>query len=124
MNLVRTHRLLAADANAISFENGSQFIVSRLSGEPFGNAGTASVVRFMAGSTYIAKDGASPFGLTSPNSKVIFESGSLYKHEQTGTAPKFDGRIYADFELNVTGNVRSEERRVGKECRSRWSTYH
>src|SRR5690554_3440052 len=23
-----------------------------------------------------------------------------------------------------TGNVRSEERRVGKECRSRWSPYH
>ena len=22
------------------------------------------------------------------------------------------------------GNVRSEERRVGKECRSRWSPYH
>src|SRR5688572_22875124 len=105
MNLGRAHRLLAADANAISFENGSQFIMNRLSGEPFGNAGTASVVRFMTGSTYIAKDGASPFGLTSPNSKVVFETGSLYKHEQTGTAPKFDGRIYADFELNVTGNV-------------------
>jgi len=24
----------------------------------------------------------------------------------------------------VTGYVRSEERRVGKECRSRWSPYH
>ena len=24
----------------------------------------------------------------------------------------------------VGGNVRSEERRVGKECRSRWSPYH
>src|SRR2546422_813856 len=24
----------------------------------------------------------------------------------------------------VTGSVRSEERRVGKECRSRWSPYH
>ena len=25
---------------------------------------------------------------------------------------------------NSCGNVRSEERRVGKECRSRWSPYH
>ena len=25
---------------------------------------------------------------------------------------------------NAAGNVRSEERRVGKECRSRWSPYH
>src|SRR5258706_11876170 len=28
---------------------------------------------------------------------------------------------YADFS---TSNSRSEERRVGKECRSRWSPYH
>ena len=27
--------------------------------------------------------------------------------------------LYRDF-----GNGRSEERRVGKECRSRWSPYH
>ena len=27
-------------------------------------------------------------------------------------------------ELDYTPNVRSEERRVGKECRSRWSPYH
>ena len=25
---------------------------------------------------------------------------------------------------NLTGTTRSEERRVGKECRSRWSPYH
>src|SRR5689334_6403125 len=31
-----------------------------------------------------------------------------------------------DLEIihNLTGKVRSEERRVGKECRSRWSPYH
>ena len=26
--------------------------------------------------------------------------------------------------FGLTGTVRSEERRVGKECRSRWSPYH
>ena len=26
--------------------------------------------------------------------------------------------------FNFSNNVRSEERRVGKECRSRWSPYH
>ena len=26
--------------------------------------------------------------------------------------------------LDLSGGVRSEERRVGKECRSRWSPYH
>ena len=30
----------------------------------------------------------------------------------------------AAFLLCFTGIVRSEERRVGKECRSRWSPYH
>ena len=28
------------------------------------------------------------------------------------------------FERHITDNLRSEERRVGKECRSRWSPYH
>ena len=28
------------------------------------------------------------------------------------------------IKFGVTGKVRSEERRVGKECRSRWSPYH
>ena len=31
----------------------------------------------------------------------------------------------ADYvEIRVQEGVRSEERRVGKECRSRWSPYH
>ena len=38
--------------------------------------------------------------------------------------------IFLDSELNLDANKggqqeqRSEERRVGKECRSRWSPYH
>ena len=32
--------------------------------------------------------------------------------------------LTAWFEANVEGFKRSEERRVGKECRSRWSPYH
>ena len=28
------------------------------------------------------------------------------------------------YKLQITGGSRSEERRVGKECRSRWSPYH
>src|ERR1039457_7680555 len=34
------------------------------------------------------------------------------------TAPGLNGNI------TLTGSLRSEERRVGKECRSRWSPYH
>ena len=36
------------------------------------------------------------------------------------------GRFLIDFEYDKekNWNIRSEERRVGKECRSRWSPYH
>ena len=33
--------------------------------------------------------------------------------------PHLRTRVFEDF-----SNIRSEERRVGKECRSRWSPYH
>src|SRR3712207_5274357 len=41
--------------------------------------------------------------------------------ELTGGVPRRDGRaaLYA-----LLDDLRSEERRVGKECRSRWSPYH
>ena len=38
-----------------------------------------------------------------------------------------DKRLSQNLSLDELGeliNVRSEERRVGKECRSRWSPYH
>ena len=53
-----------------------------------------------------------------------------------GTAPDLAARILADRFSEVlgqpfvvenvqgAGSKRSEERRVGKECRSRWSPYH
>ena len=39
------------------------------------------------------------------------------------------GRLVQNFDFSLTNNEifeieRSEERRVGKECRSRWSPYH
>src|SRR5256885_16513577 len=45
-----------------------------------------------------------------------------------GKAVKINGQIYSKEDLyvdgDVEGTIRSEERRVGKECRSRWSPYH
>ena len=39
---------------------------------------------------------------------------------------EYSGAYFADREYlsGFTGSARSEERRVGKECRSRWSPYH
>src|SRR5258707_2102348 len=40
--------------------------------------------------------------------------------------PSGDYRLakYSDIQVNQKLSDRSEERRVGKECRSRWSPYH
>ena len=47
-----------------------------------------------------------------------FESESGFKDALTGIYLKLGTQtLYA-------GDLRSEERRVGKECRSRWSPYH
>ena len=35
-----------------------------------------------------------------------------------------EGKRYYDLVAGVSVSNRSEERRVGKECRSRWSPYH
>src|SRR3712207_9099251 len=40
---------------------------------------------------------------------------------RVGIPPYYDG--WDDYEQRITF-MRSEERRVGKECRSRWSPYH
>ncbi|HSI91341.1 MAG TPA: hypothetical protein VK927_09510, partial [Adhaeribacter sp.] len=104
-NLARAHRLLAEDANAIVFESGSRFVARNLFGEAFGNTGTANAVIFKGNATYVSRDGAAPFALTAPASKVVFETGSVYSHEQISNLPKFDGRTYGDFELNVPGTI-------------------
>ena len=36
----------------------------------------------------------------------------------------YDAAKITNKDLNGTARFRSEERRVGKECRSRWSPYH
>src|SRR2546421_8896710 len=43
---------------------------------------------------------------------------TLYVHGSTGSRPLLAARADGGLPL------RSEERRVGKECRSRWSPYH
>ena len=41
-------------------------------------------------------------------------------HEEDNNALKAINKVLPD----ITNLIRSEERRVGKECRSRWSPYH
>lgn len=95
-------KLNAQDAGAITFNSGSIFTqASGCTGNVFTNSGTPNVIVFSAGSTFVSQAGSNPFGLNAPNSKVVFQTGSLYRHEQTGL-PAFSGRTYADFELNAS----------------------
>ena len=98
------HRLTAADAGGITFQNGSTFTAgTNFNGNAFGTTSLNSVV-FASGSTFVFIAGGNPFGAGQPNSVVVFQSGSLYKQQGTGT-PSFSGRTYANFELNVAGTV-------------------
>ena len=45
-------------------------------------------------------------------------------HEEGFTSEDAGGEDAMLAGLSDTGQLRSEERRVGKECRSRWSPYH
>ena len=56
----------------------------------------------------------------------------VFRRSTTQFLPLLGGPVPPDYKLGpgdvlvliLTGDVRSEERRVGKECRSRWSPYH
>ena len=48
-----------------------------------------------------------------------------YKRTESDTgSPEVQIAILTQRILELTEHRRSEERRVGKECRSRWSPYH
>ena len=60
--------------------------------------------------------------------REVLETVDRLKPNQYGSADKLrwlselDGAVYR--EILTQHETRSEERRVGKECRSRWSPYH
>jgi autotransporter-associated beta strand protein len=94
------NQLLAADASGITFNSGATFTQNTNStGNVFGSSGTANTIIFTSGSTFIQFAGSNPFGLTQPNSKVVFQTGSLFKIQQNA-APSLSGRTYANLEIN------------------------
>src|SRR3989440_5532165 len=67
-------------------------------------------------------------GFDGANGIAVGSSGDAYI---TGRTASFDFPVAKPFQAanhgapgDGTAFVRSEERRVGKECRSRWSPYH
>jgi len=61
--------------------------------------------------------------------KWVYEEGVVDPHEMTNLS-KVNRETLAESFVFISGETlthqraRSEERRVGKECRSRWSPYH
>ena len=59
-------------------------------------------------------------GSSSYNNSNEGSNGNMYPSE--GTVRK--QKVAVALQYNKGEQARSEERRVGKECRSRWSPYH
>ena len=72
------------------------------------------------------------FGNITPNDQIV-KSGTALKKAMEQSA-ECEEQLAALLEgkektlllrlINAENEIRSEERRVGKECRSRWSPYH
>ena len=94
------HRLDAASVSAIMFGSGATFTQGiGCTGNVFTSSGTANVILFASGSSFIQLAGANPYGLSAPNSKVNFQNGSLFSFRQN-SAPSFSNRTCADFEID------------------------
>jgi trimeric autotransporter adhesin len=93
------HRIFTEEVNGLIFQNGSTFRTgTNFSGNPFGTVNLNSV-QFASGSTYRNQAGGSPFGAAAPNSVLLFDPGSFYRHEGN-MAPDLNNRIYSNFEVN------------------------
>ena len=58
------------------------------------------------------------------NSIVPVWATDVRKMELPVNHPMYSNRIFMQCNVDKLIKNRSEERRVGKECRSRWSPYH
>lgn len=102
-----THKLTAADANAVTFNSGAIFTAGTgFTSNAFGvnPTATANSVIFAGGSTYRQISGSNPFALNQPLAVVVFQTGSLFKLESNLT-PSVSGRSYANFELDAPASV-------------------
>ena len=75
-----------------------------VTGNIFNNTGTANSVVFASGATFVFKLGSNPFALTAPSSRVLFKTGSLYRHESSNS-PSLSNRTYANFTYNYSGTI-------------------
>src|SRR3954449_8384104 len=59
-----------------------------------------------------------------PPRSTLFPYTTLFRSNDTATTEIYTLSLHDLSDLGGRRIIRSEERRVGKECRSRWSPYH
>ena len=116
-----THVAIGTDPTAAV----TDFVVPKDSAATLGFANTsAKVAAISTSTTYTIIDfpqgTSSPFGVGDYVSLDLADGSSQTSYNFTHK------RVYAVYDSGRTSEAysRSEERRVGKECRSRWSPYH
>ena len=77
--------------------------------------GKTTLVDKMIMQSHVLRDNAKNSG------ELILDNNDLERERGITILSKNVSVIYKDCKINIIG---SEERRVGKECRSRWSPYH
>jgi hypothetical protein len=101
-----SHSISVASASGLEFASGAVFTqAAGASGNVFGSNGTANVVVFASGSSFVHQYGSNPFGLNAPSSKIVFNAGSSYVNEGGGMS--LSNRTYANFIFNNNAGAAS-----------------
>ena len=87
-----------------------------------GSSLLGSTMQFQRG--LILKDGSKYYAQSAPGPSYLLETYIDPETQRKDTIFGKDGGTYTGDASKTGFNIRSEERRVGKECRSRWSPYH
>src|SRR5258707_5698531 len=130
MELVSESITLAVSAKAAALKKAGVDVVGFGAGEPdFDTPGfikDAAKAALDRGQTKYTPTPCLPELKQAIADKFNRENGLPYKPENITTGAGGKHCLYMAFMavINPGDEVRSEERRVGKECRSRWSPYH
>src|SRR3712207_2326977 len=108
---------LAKKYNLYVIEDATEALGSKYKGKSVGTIGDIGAFSFNGNKLITTGAG----GMLVTNSE---EYGSRAKFLSTQTKVVLDNKAFYHPEVGYNFRMRSEERRVGKECRSRWSPYH
>lgn len=96
------HQLTAQSSSSLVFTGQGMFKAGTgFSGAPFGTSSQGSVI-FSAGTTFQTEAGLPPFGLTAPQSVVVFQTGSNYLHKSV-IPLSLSGRTYSNLTIDAPG---------------------